>query len=695
MTNPRILSVLILLTLLLGLIQTSLAQTVAAPVSIPVHGQYAFTGNLPGTRSGGNNNQLFLTDTYTGNTQLLTTDELFMGSPKWDRQGSQIAFLSGATTNIWEISNSQEITLPIDLLATPKSWSPDGTKLLYSSYDSSTIPATEALQVLDLPSSTSTALFSYQQGQVLDNVPLPPLPSEVTQLTLYEIRQADWNPVYPDWIVVQFIGFTSEVVLTDEGTGTLFPITFVYNLQTGQAQSLDQLFTTRVSGNPISWSPDGRYLVIQIEENSSVTAQLIAFEYDGQTWSLNAVESAPSGVQVVNGWIGAGDLLHSTVRDPDTGDSIHYIAQVINGTWYSTEFFRLPKSLFELTGEGDWYITASETEKQQLTCLFDQTLPIQLGVGVRGRVTFTDGTPSRLRAEPGIRSAEITQMAEGTEFDVIGGPICINGFRWWQLELDDTTTGWAAEADGAVYFLEPLIPPTPTPTLVPPGFGKIAYSSVVDVPLGQDTYQLSQIHVANVDGSNPVNISNVSYQTFQDLRNESDPTWSPDGYRVAVTSIPYNGDEIPQIVVMNADGSNRQQLTSGSANYDPSWSPDGSQIAFVSDRDGNPEIYIMNTDGTNPQRLTFDEASDTEPDWSPFGNALVFASNRVNGSQIFAMNPDGTNVTQLTNTASDSRSPAWSSDGRQITFVSYGSSGEELFIMYADGTNVESVKTLV
>jgi Tol biopolymer transport system component len=245
--------------------------------------------------------------------------------------------------------------------------------------------------------------------------------------------------------------------------------------------------------------------------------------------------------------------------------------------------------------------------------------------------------------------------------------------------------------------------PTPTPTFtptstpIPPGFGKFAYSSVVDVPLGQDTYQLSQIHIANADGSNPVNISNVSYQTFQDLRNESDPSWSPDGYRVAVTSIPYNGDDIPQIVVMNADGTNRQQLTSGSANYDPSWSPDGSQIAFVSERDGNAEIYVMNADGTNPQRLTNDAESDLEPDWSPFGNALVFSSSRTLGLQIFVMDADGSNVTQLTfaeDFNDQSRSPAWSSDGRRIAFVSEGSGGEELFLMYADGTNVTQLTSL-
>lgn len=447
---------LISLIVALGVMSPVSGQVNPMHVSIPVHGQYAFAGNLPGTRSGGNNNQLFLMDIYTGEVRLLTTNELFTGSPTWDAVGNRIAFLSGATTNIWRISNSEEIILPLDKLATPKSWSPDGTALLYSSYDSSAIPATEALQILDLSSSKSATLFSYQFGQVLDNVPLPPLPNEVTQLTLYEVRQADWNPVYPEWIVVQFLGLTSEIIEYDWSDGALFAVTFLYNLQTGQILSLDQLFTTRISGTPISWSPDGKHLVLQTDKPTGGVTHLIAFEYDGQTWSVNVVDSAESGFQVVLGWIGAGDLLHSAIRDEDTGDSIHYIAQIINGVWYSTEFFRLPHSSFEQTGDGDWHITASETERQQLTCMFDQTLPTQLEIGVRGRVTFTDSTPTRLRAEPGTRGAEVTQISEGIDFDVIGGPICISGFRWWRAELDDGFTGWAAEADSQKYFLEPL-----------------------------------------------------------------------------------------------------------------------------------------------------------------------------------------------------------------------------------------------
>ena len=50
---------------------------------------------------------------------------------------------------------------------------------------------------------------------------------------------------------------------------------------------------------------------------------------------------------------------------------------------------------------------------------------------------------------------------------------------------------------------------------------------------------------------------------------------------------------------------------------DPTWSPDGTRIAFSSDRDGDDEIYTMRSDGTDVRRLTVNDAWDGEPAWSP------------------------------------------------------------------------------
>jgi dipeptidyl aminopeptidase/acylaminoacyl peptidase len=50
---------------------------------------------------------------------------------------------------------------------------------------------------------------------------------------------------------------------------------------------------------------------------------------------------------------------------------------------------------------------------------------------------------------------------------------------------------------------------------------------------------------------------------------------------------------------------------------EPAWSPDGSKIVFQSWRnDAIPQIYIMNPDGTEQTRITFNAALDSHPAWA-------------------------------------------------------------------------------
>jgi len=106
-------------------------------------------------------------------------------------------------------------------------------------------------------------------------------------------------------------------------------------------------------------------------------------------------------------------------------------------------------------------------------------------------------------------------------------------------------------------------------------------------------------------------------------KEETFPHWSPDGQKIVYTSgidgemwDNILGNASYEIYVMNADGSNRIQLTDnpGYDNMDPRWSPGGTQIIFWSSRDGNKEIYVMNADGSNQTRLT--NTSPSNSSWS-------------------------------------------------------------------------------
>lgn len=78
--------------------------------------------------------------------------------------------------------------------------------------------------------------------------------------------------------------------------------------------------------------------------------------------------------------------------------------------------------------------------------------------------------------------------------------------------------------------------------------------------------------------------------------------------------------------------------------YDPVWSPDGSRISYVKTSTVvNGSIWLMDADGSNQKELTSGFA-DRHPEWSPNGESILFERD----SQLFIINLDGSELTQIT-----------------------------------------------
>ncbi len=216
----------------------------------------------------------------------------------------------------------------------------------------------------------------------------------------------------------------------------------------------------------------------------------------------------------------------------------------------------------------------------------------------------------------------------------------------------------------------------------------------------------------------------------------SQPTWSPDGKRIAF-------NRFGQIFVIDANGRNERRLTkrepglhwpgsfpawsrdgkriafSGTrdlftvsvadakltpltrsrhswlGNFTPAYSPDGKTIAFTRSTDAfNSDIFLIDADGSNLRRLTRSQGTHDElgeemtPAWSPDGRTLVFASNRDGNLELYAIDRSGRNERRITSTPRlDEENPRFSRDGKRILYVGSG----RVLTSNLDGTRVREL----
>ena len=237
------------------------------------------------------------------------------------------------------------------------------------------------------------------------------------------------------------------------------------------------------------------------------------------------------------------------------------------------------------------------------------------------------------------------------------------------LTLPATVTPATATGPAVIGNLPPEGTILPTLTLAPSatptggGMGQIAFAS--------DRYGTMQIFLMDLatKKDRPITPSKIS---------ACQPTWSPDGSRMAFTSPcpskqdSYPGSNIYMIDVDtagNPDQASLTQITSGlEGDYDPAWSPDGKRIAFTSLRDGRSGISMLNLDDKSILALSLGTYMDKQPAWSPSGMQIAFVR-MAPFSQIWWM-PDNGNPQTLFSVKGPMNNlwPAWSADGSVIFY---------------------------
>lgn len=205
----------------------------------------------------------------------------------------------------------------------------------------------------------------------------------------------------------------------------------------------------------------------------------------------------------------------------------------------------------------------------------------------------------------------------------------------------------------------------------------------------------AEIYTMNADGSNVVRLTNNAFI-------DDNPKFTRAGTKIVFSSNRNNSRR--EIYTMNPDGSNVTRITNVAGNnYQPAFSPDGTKIAFISNRVNNVQnMFIMNADGTNQVQLTSLTGSlqAFSPDFNADGTRLVYSRTYLSAPftyhDIFSMNTDGTGVIQLTSSVGglgSTRAPTFNRDGTKIAYARIGANGgtPNIYIMNADGSDQRPV----
>lgn len=289
----------------------------------------------------------------------------------------------------------------------------------------------------------------------------------------------------------------------------------------------------------------------------------------------------------------------------------------------------------------------------------------------------------------------------------------------------------------------PTLAPTPGPIFANPYATPVPTGSIQ----GRLVFQESSggyIYTVNGDGSQLTRVTDGL-----------DPSWSPDGTRIAFTRWhPPTG-----VFVANADGSNLAPIFAADRALSPQWSPNGASIAFARQSGGTQDdmqfcfgrfcftsvadphwkmgVVDVNTGLlTQPQcsnhcfsptwkpdnrTLAYADATfgilttDIDPNvgpaqklysqnpvvqsslYSPDGDKIVFQVRQHDHWEINVMNADGSNVTPVTRadplsfTVVHNVAPTWSPDGKQILFLSDRNGKWEFFLVNLDGSGLTQV----
>lgn len=142
------------------------------------------------------------------------------------------------------------------------------------------------------------------------------------------------------------------------------------------------------------------------------------------------------------------------------------------------------------------------------------------------------------------------------------------------------------------------------------------------------------------------------------------PAWSPVEPRIVFQA--YQGGTF-DIWTLRLDGSAPVQHTDGPWDErEPTWAPDGRRVAFASDRSGESyDIWVLDLATGEYTQWTNAASEEAYPVWSPDGREIAY----VVDNTVLATDAAGNTRTLATDEVGGVRSPAWLADGEGVMWI--------------------------
>lgn len=142
---------------------------------------------------------------------------------------------------------------------------------------------------------------------------------------------------------------------------------------------------------------------------------------------------------------------------------------------------------------------------------------------------------------------------------------------------------------------------------------------------------------------------------------------------------------VKKLAIMDADGANQQDLTSGAHTVlTPRFSTSDQEITYMSYEGGQPRVYLFNIETGRQEVLGNFDGMTFAPRFSPDGRSVLFSQARGGNSDLFIMDLRTRQEEQLTSHPDIDTSPSMSPDGRQIVFTSDRGGSPQLYVMNRD-----------